>query len=217
MALGLEPERALLNDINPHLINFYRHLQSGFVIHLTMENDKETYYKNRSRFNELIQMNASESQEAAELFYYLNRTGFNGLCRFNSKGFFNVPFGRYKNIKYQTDFTDYRQVLANWEFTCMDFEGLDIEPDDFIYADPPYDVPFTKYSKEGFAWQDQIRLADWLAQHPGPVVTSNQATERILSLYKERGFEIRTLRAPRMISADGNRTPALEMLAVKNV
>jgi DNA adenine methylase len=51
-----------------------------------------------------------------------------------------------------------------------------LDPDDFVYADPPYDVEFTTYSKEGFSWRDQIRVAEWLACHSGPVVLSNQAS-----------------------------------------
>ncbi len=93
VTLGLKPQRALLNDINVHLINFFRWLQQGLHIDLPMENDSQCYYKYRFRFNELAALGDICSLEAAQLFYYLNRTGFNGLCRFNSKGEFNVPFG----------------------------------------------------------------------------------------------------------------------------
>jgi DNA adenine methylase len=78
-------------------------------------------------------------------------------------------------------------------------------------------VEFTHYAKEGFAWADQVRLAEWLAAHPGPVVLSNQATPRIVELYEGLGFDLRFLNAPRMISCTGDRTPAREVLAVKNI
>lgn len=217
VSLGLRPQRALLNDINPHLINFYRWLQNGLVVELPMANDRDMYYRYRARFNELIQSGNHASKEAAELFYYLNRTGFNGLCRFNRRGEFNVPFGRYATITYQRDFTPYRSVLSEWEFTCGDFEVLNLSPDDFVYADPPYDVEFRQYSRESFSWDDQVRLAHWLASHPGPVVASNQATERIIRLYRDLGFTIITLPGPRMISRTGDRTPALEILAMRNL
>ncbi len=45
------------------------------------------------------------------------------------------------------------------------FEALEIEPGDFIYADPPYDVEFTTYSAGGFSWDDQVRTAKLLAAH----------------------------------------------------
>ncbi len=215
VALGLMPERALLNDVNPHLINFYRWLQRGLKIELEMENDRGLYYRYRERFNTLIREGRHETKEAAELFYYLNRTGYNGLCRFNRRGEFNVPFGRYKKIGYRKDFSPYGEVLSRWEFRCGDFESIPLKPTDFIYADPPYDVEFRQYSSGGFSWEDQVRLAEWLARHPGPVVISNQATERIVELYRKLGFELDYLDGPRMISCKGDRTPAKEVLAIK--
>ncbi|MGI6557851.1 MAG: DNA adenine methylase [Limnochordia bacterium] len=217
VTLGLRPGRALLNDINFHLINFFRWLQKGLYISLPMENDEELFYAHRDRFNQLLAAGRADSKEAAELFYYLNRTGYNGLCRFNRQGFFNVPFGKYKKINYTRDFSPYRQVFADWDFVCGDFAGLQLEPSDFVYADPPYDVEFTQYASSGFTWDDQVRLVQWLAGHPGPVVLSNQATPRIIKLYREYGFRLRFLRGPRMISCSGDRTPALEVLAFRNL
>jgi DNA adenine methylase len=93
IALGLMPPRAVLSDINPHNINFYKWLKRGLRISLPMENRAESYYAHRERFNDLIELGQARSEEAAALFYYLNRTGYNGLCRFNSSGRFNVPCG----------------------------------------------------------------------------------------------------------------------------
>jgi DNA adenine methylase len=182
-----------------------------------MRNDSELYYAHREWFNALIRAGAAASEEAAALFYYLNRTGYNGLCRFNRKGEFNVPFGRYKRISYTTDFSAYRGVFADWELSTGDFESLVISEGDFIYADPPYDVEFTQYSKEQFGWAQQVRLAEWLAAHRGPVAVSNQATERIVRLYEGLGFEVDRVSAPRRISCTGDRTPAVEILALKGV
>jgi DNA adenine methylase len=220
VTLGLSPKRALLNDANPHVIAFYRALQNGLNIPSTgiaVKNDRDVYYRNRERFNALVAQNSEETAEAAALFYYLNRTGFNGLCRFNNRGFFNVPFGRYKTISYREDFTEYAKALRNYEFTTGDFEDMRVNTNDFIYADPPYDVEFTSYSAGGFDFADQKRLAQWLAKHPGPVVASNQATPRIKKLYRDLGFSVAELDAPRRISCDGNRDDAREILAVKNI
>jgi DNA adenine methylase len=217
VTLAMMPSRALLNDINPHTINFYRWLRDGLSVTIQMRNDETLYYSHRRRFNQLVTSGGTETSEAAQLFYYLNRTGYNGLCRFNSRGEFNVPFGRYMTINYASDFSQYRAVFAAWDFVAGDFEQIRLEPDDFVYADPPYDVPFTSYSKETFGWPEQVRLAEWLAHHPGPVVLSNQATRRIKDLYTTLGFEVRTLRAPRRINCTGDRTPADEVLATKGV
>jgi len=215
MALGLNPSRALLNDINPHLINFYRQLQRGLAASIEMRNDEAFFYTSRGRFNELIRQGQSQTTEAAQLFYYLNRTCFNGLCRFNRGGEFNVPFGTYKKISYAQDFDKYRVAFHTWAFTNLDLEALPLERDDFVYADPPYDVQFTSYSAAGFSWDDQSRVAELLAAHAGPVVLSNQATPRIVSLYEKLKFQVRFLAGPRRISCTGDRTAAQEVLAFK--
>ena len=215
VALGLMPARASLSDINPHVVNFYRWLKRGLRAEIAMRNEQALFYRHRERFNRLVAYGESEGAEAAALFYYLNRTGYNGLCRFNRKGEFNVPFGSYRRINYTTDFSAYRAAFKGWDFSAGDFAALELEPRDFIYADPPYDVDFTQYSKEQFGWDEQVRLAEFLARHRGPVVLSNQATARILRLYRELGFSIRRLCAPRMISCTGNRTPATEVLATR--
>ena len=217
VALGLRPTRALLNDINPHVINFYRWLKRGLAISFDLENKESAYYRSRDRFNELLSNGGRQSAEAAALFYYLNRTCYNGLCRFNGKGQFNVPFGRYTSIGYRTDFAEYITVFADWRFTTADFQKIDLSDDDFIYADPPYDVEFRQYSEGGFAWTEQERCAEWLSKHKGPVVLSNQATPRIVKLYRSLGFRLKFLNAPRRISCTGDRTPAPEVLALRNV
>ena len=217
VSLGLAPARALISDLNPHTINFYSWLKKGLRITVTMRNDESCFYEQRTRFNQLVRENKANGKEAASIFYYLNRTCYNGLCRFNSKGEFNVPYGRYKKLIYKTDFSEYVPAFAQWDFTCVDFEDLALGPNDFIYADPPYDVQFTAYSKEAFGWDDQVRLAQWLARHPGPVVLSNQATDRIRELYQDLGYVVKILTAPRLINCTGDRTPAKEVLATRNL
>lgn len=217
IALGLMPSRAVLNDANPHLINFYRWLQKGLQVDWRMVNDQATYYDRRERFNALLEAGKSSTRESAGLFYYLNRTGYNGLCRFNKSGQFNVPFGRYKTINYVSDFSAYKNVLSAWSFTLGDVSDLALDPRDFVYADPPYDVEFTHYSQGGFSWEDQERTAVLLAKHGGPVVLVNQSTDRIERLYKSLGFSVRELEAPRRISCNGDRSPAREVIATRNI
>jgi DNA adenine methylase len=217
MALGLGPKRALLNDVNAHLINFYQQVQRGLALRLDARYDETLFYSHRARFNQLVNNGGARSSEAAQLFYYLNRTCYNGLCRFNQSGEFNVPFGRYKSVKYTRTFQPYRSVFRRWKFTNDDLEKLDIHDDDFVYADPPYDVQFTTYSAGGFSWEDQVRTAESLAKHRGPVFLSNQATPRIVRLYRQLGFRLKFFDAPRRISSSGDRAPAREVLASRNL
>jgi DNA adenine methylase len=221
VTLGLRPQRALCNDINPHLINFYRWIARGlkpWQIDVPLHYDAHTYSINRARFNALIAQGKHDNAETALLLYYLNRSGYNGLYRVSSSGRFNVPFGKHRSVQYRQDFSDYQREFANYTFTVGDFSKMKIERSDFIYADPPYDqVDFTSYARDGFTWDDQQRLAYWLADHRGPVIASNHATSRIMRLYRSLGFRTRILNAPRRISCTGDRRPAREMLAVRNL
>src|SRR5947207_11118514 len=48
VSLGLVPKRAVLNDINPHLINFYSWLQRGLRITIEMKYDAALFYRHRA-------------------------------------------------------------------------------------------------------------------------------------------------------------------------
>ena len=128
------------------------------------ENNTETkFYELREQFNALDLKDIKKSA----LFIYLNKHAFNGLCRYNRKGFFNVPFGRYKAPKCPVEQMRAFSVKAKFAtFKCQDFERTFKETlkGDVIYCDPPY-VPlsitssFTSYSKDDFDMGDQSRLA----------------------------------------------------------
>lgn len=217
VTLGLMPKQAWLNDVNPHLINFYDQIKKGLNITHHFKNDVDYYYNTRDKFNNLLKNGEIKTPLAAELFYFLNRTGFNGLCRFNNSGFYNIPFGRNKTINYLKDFSEYKIHFKNWKFSSTDFEKIKLADDDFVYADPPYDVPFTQYSAGGFSWDDQVRTAKFFAKHKGPVILSNQATDRIMKLYASLGYHLQVLDAPRVISCNGDRKKVKEVLATKNL
>lgn len=218
--LGVAPEHALLCDANPHLINFWEQLRDPAPFALEMRNDEALYYAYRTCFNELGQSSARWSRTAAELFYFLNRSCFNGVCRFNSRGIYNVPFGKYKTINYRRDFSEYVSNLSRWAVTHCHFEYAPVDEKDFVYIDPPYDGDknaFVDYSAGGFDWDMQVRLATKFAAHSGPVVASNAGTDRILALYRSLGYAVETLPAPRSVAASGDRTPVMEMLATRNI
>jgi DNA adenine methylase len=96
--LNTEYSANLLADSNPDLINLFKFLQKegqafiGYCQQLFVpENNTEpAFYKLREEFNA-----TNDLRRKAALFVYLNRHCFNGLCRYNSKGGFNVPYGRY--------------------------------------------------------------------------------------------------------------------------
>lgn len=228
IALGVEPKWALLNDANPYLINLYSHVKTNFSgwgidPNLRGYTSEAAYYRLRDRFNELrkIAPYKEVQTELAELFYYLNRTGYNGLCRFNNSGGYNNPYGKLRKPKFDHDFKAYQSKFQDWVFTCMDFEAMQVFPNDVVVADPPYDVSEGKddhdYVAGGFSWADQVRLADWLTCANVPVFSCNLATDRIVSLYTERGFDVQFVDAPRAIACNGDREKVREILATKNL
>ena len=214
--LGVMPNRAILSDSNPYLINLYQQIDKG-LSSSNYWNSKEQFEDIKRRFN-LYQFN---DEFSAKAFYYLNRTCFNGLCRFNQKGKFNVGYGKYKKPKLDHDFSTYREIFTDWDFFNWDYKiALSLSKEHvypaFVYADPPYDAGFTGYSG-AFKWDDQVNLAEMLAAFDSPVVASNKATDRIIALYKSLGFAIEYIEAPRRIACNGDRKPVTEMLATKNI
>lgn len=206
--LNLQPKSCVINDSNRHLIDFWRYIKSNPYFTMGIVNNEETYYQKRDRFN--ICPNPI-------VFYYLNRTCFKGLCRYNKKGQFNAPYGKYKNVNYITDFSDYQEIIKDWVFLNLDFASLPLDRNDFVFADPPYDDGFTNYTDTGFNWKEQVLLAEKLASHSGISIATNKATNRILELYTDLGFDIEIVSMPRRISCDGNRKPVDEMFATKNI
>ena len=122
LSLSLDFERYLLNDINTDLIVLFSNLKTekhSFIDYahsffIPENNNEKKYYDLRDRFN-----HSTDTIERAALFVYLNRHAFNGLCRYNSKGCFNVPFGRYKSPYFpQQDYNFqlvYKQCLKTTE------------------------------------------------------------------------------------------------------
>jgi DNA adenine methylase len=197
VAMGLMPDRALLNDINKDLIRFYETVQFNEDFKAAdIPNTGVAYYMVRDRFNHI--KNREQVYWASQDFYYLNAAGYNGLCRYNGSLGFNVPYGKRKKLSIIEDFTLYHKAFKNWEFKNSQYQYLSIEDNDFIVCDPPYDSEndkaFTAYSGNTFGWQQQTELADWLDRCPKvPQVACNLATDRIIQLYTDRGWDIKYL------------------------
>ena len=152
VAFNVRPKNALLCDSNPHLITFYKALQSKEITsglvknYLTKEGEKllksngDYYYEVRNRFN-------SEGNPLD--FLFLSRSCFNGMMRFNRKGGFNVPFCKKPNrfaqaliTKITNQVENISQIIefGNYIFKNQDYKKTlkEINPNDFIYSDPPY-------------------------------------------------------------------------------
>ena len=229
--LNTDYEAYLLADANPDLIGLYSQLLeegTAFISYCRKffngrTNTRDAYYAYRDEFNE-----TGRARRKSALFLYLNRHGYNGLCRYNGKGGFNTPFGRYDKPYFPEK--EMQAFVRRSQGTTLlqarfDESMAKAQPGDAVYCDPPY-VPlsetahFTDYHAGGFAWGDQVRLADIaceLALNRVQVVISNHDTRQVRELYNGRGAEISRFRVRRNISSDGNnRGEVGELLAVFN-
>ncbi len=219
----------LLADSNPDLIMLYKHLcekKERFIdqaekLFVEENNNAESYYKFRDEFN-----SCKNTQRRAILFVYLNRHCYNGLCRYNSKGVFNTPFGRYKRPRLpRNEMMYFVTASPHATFECADYQDTMDKAvrGDVVYCDPPY-VPlsatsyFTDYHVGGFNWDDQVLLAEkatQLAKRGVRVVISNHDTKQISKLYKDGSANISTFDVQRNISCNtSNRKKVKELLAV---
>lgn len=210
ISLAREEHSAVLNDVNLGLTATYRAIQRGEVIAQPMCTGKSHYQVIRERYN--INKLKPFHPTLAEDFLFLNRFGFNGLYRENAIGEFNVPWNKKLEVP-PRDLAPYQALLRNWTITTRSFDSLLFAPGDLIYADPPYDEGFSQYSRGGFGWEEQENLARLLVRSGCPVVATNLATDRIIKLYRDLGFTILTVEAPRRVAANGDRQPVLEMVA----
>lgn len=217
--------RYLISDINKDLINVYTYLKmdNSFINYndnhfLPYYNEKAIYITRRTLYN-----NLNTGKEKAALFIYLNRHCFNGLCRYNSKGEFNVPFGKYKKVAFPRDsMSIFRHKLQNTEIKCINYSDIILESNDVVYCDPPY-VPlsdtanFTSYSGNQFGSKEQAELAEWAEDNRADgrlIVISNHDTDVTRSLYKNAN-EIISFEVQRNISASSKgRNKVKELLAI---
>ncbi len=225
--LGTDYPSALLADSNADLIHLYQLLQKegdAFIAYaselFTLENNREdNYYTLRSEFN-----STDDICRKSALFLYLNRHGYNGLCRYNAKGGFNVPFGRYGKPYFpRKEMVEFSAKAKHAEFRVADFRSVMMEAraGDVVYCDPPY-VPlsrtanFTSYGTGKFGEAEQAALAilaESLAARGVTVVISNHDTEFTVQAY--RNAALKRFDVQRNISCNGqNRGKAKELLAL---
>ncbi len=228
--LNTDYERYIINDNNPDLIHLYNILKKEGLVFIKKcryyftprFNNEEQYYKLRKKFNE-----TSDTYKRAILFVYLNRHGYNGLCRYNLKGGYNVPFGRYKSPYFpEKEMLVFHKKAKNAKFVLSSFEQIiqSAKKGDVIYCDPPY-VPlsasanFTSYSASGFNMKEQQQLAD-LANEISvkgiPMLISNHNTSFTRKAY-DKANKITQFHVQRFISCNGKkRGTAGELLALFN-
>ena len=227
---GLQPERAVINDINESLINTYRIIANSpqELIESVKELDskigedgKKYYYDLREHYNDKL-MKKEFDTELSALFIFINKHCFNGLYRVNGKGLFNVP---YNNSKRES--IDEESILAVSEYlkniTIMsgDFEVAcqGAEKGDFVFLDSPYaplnPSSFESYTKEGFDIESHKRLArvfDELTERGCYCMLTNHNTDFINNLYGNKGYKMDVVSVKRMINSDSSKRTGEEVI-----
>jgi len=234
---------AVINDINSDLTTAYQTVRDNatdLIIELKrIEKEyrslqletsrKEFYLLQRDLFNS----KELDNIENTTLFIFLNRTCFNGLYRVNSKGLFNVPFGKYTNptiCDESTIFTD-SELLQKVDILTGDFEQTLLYATDntFFYFDPPYKPlsqtsSFTSYTKENFNDNEQIRLKRfcdkldkrdyfWILSNSD--VKSNDPSNNFFdNLYSD--YKINRVWASRTVNANPEKRGKLTELLITN-
>ncbi len=251
VAQNYEIENAFLYDINDELIISYLVIQRDvyklieFLYRydkqykkLNEEKRKEYYYELRENYNfQRFNINYGQYSEnwipRVAQTIFLNKTCFNGLFRFNSKGGFNSPMGRYKNPKIldEQNLLNVSKLLEIATIKKADFREVknDINNNSFIYFDPPYrpiskTASFTSYSKYNFQDDEQLQLASLfyeLDQQGHKLMLSNSDPKNINpeddffeTIYS--AYNITRVNAKRSINSDGSKRNSIKEIVVTN-
>lgn len=211
---ALEPENAIINDVNPKLMGFYKAVQQDYP-HLIEEIEElatvynanseaylaakqdnpdthiedpneELYYRLRDMFNGLA---PSEYSDAA-LYFFINKTAYSGMVRHNKQGEYNVPYGRYKRINPHQIEPQHSKLLQRASIHNDDYSKIFelCEEDDFVFLDPPYDCVFTDYGngmvQSDFKEGEQRKLRDAFFSLPCKALLVIGKTDLTEELYK---------------------------------
>ncbi len=226
----LKPTNAFINDYNGELINLYKVIRDDhekLIEDLCRhKNESDYYYETRALDRDMKRFEKLSSIQRASRFLYLNKTGFNGLYRVNSKGEYNVPFGRYQNPTYcePSNLKACSELFQDTEISNGDFETIKekVNKDDFVYFDPPY-VPlnatssFTSYTSKGFDEDMQFRLrelCDYIDSVGAYFMLSNSYTPYIKELYAN--YTIHTVKANRSINSKASGRGKIKEVVVTN-
>lgn len=232
LLFSLQPEKAIINDINKDLIIMYNVIKNDVDLLIKElqkhKNESDYFYEIRNWDRDKTFYNNLTDIQKASRIIYLNKTCFNGLFRVNSSGQFNVPFGNYKNpniINTETlkavnsYFKDSKIKILN-----VNYDNIltNISNRTFVYLDPPYDPisntsNFTNYSSVGFFKDDQIKLknhCDNLTKKNIKFMLSNSSTDFIKELYKD--YNITIVQAKRSINSNSSKRGNIDEVIIRN-
>lgn len=232
---NIAPSSAVIADSNSELIAAFKCFQKDNEYSMLIDellkhqsNHNEEYYYSVRDMDRTPEYGDLPIHVKAARMIYLNKACFNGLYRVNSKGYFNVPSGKYKTVNaYDKElFDNLHEYLSNNKLKILndDFEKVvrTAKQNDFVYFDPPYDTfdeqkNFTTYTKNTFGKEEQARLAKVykeLSDKGVYVMLSNHNTSYVNELYK--GFKIQVINAKRSINSKADGRGNVEEVIITN-
>ncbi len=231
LLFDLQPQIALINDLNPEIINCYKVIQNNvdeLITDLMGHVDDYEYFLWIRNLDRTDLYKDLSSVKKASRTIYLNKTCYNGLYRVNAFGQFNVPYAskRKREILNKNLLKKINLFLASKKVSIIneDFERAVENADygDFIYFDPPYDPVtstsnFTKYTSNAFNKNDHLRLKktfDVLNQKGCKNLLSSSSTLFIKNLYKE--YKIMEVTSPRYINSNPSKRGKVPELLIMN-
>lgn len=225
----LSPTDAYISDINPELVNLYKVVRDkvdALIYDLSVHKNSQEYFSKIRALDRQENYASLPDIKRASRFIYLNKTCFNGLYRVNSRGFFNVPFGRYSNPNFADKENLYAvsDVLQSTQIEYANYDNIlkFVSKGDFVYFDPPY-IPlsntasFTSYSKEDFGMDEQIalkELCDKLHSMGVKFMLSNSDTPISNDLYS--AYNVEKIYASRFINSKSNGRGKISEIVVRN-
>ena len=214
-----------INDMNPELTNTYEVIRDN-VSALIKELEVLSKKINEKTFYDIRSTVPRSKVARAARFIYLNKTCFNGLWRVNSKGEFNVPFGKSKNpsLFVEENLRACSKRLKGSTITNVSFEKAvsKARKGDLVYFDPPYiplsaSASFSAYAKEGFGMNEQELLAETIGKLNSKgvyVLLSNSDTPLTRKIFR-KSLTLRKVLMSRSISSSGStRKPVYEVLGM---
>lgn len=172
VSANVNADKIICNDINRQLIKILQTIKQediedvlygicGYIndYNLSKEN-QDGYIKLRNDYN--------LNKENWIMLYTLICYSFNNQIRFNSKGEFNMPFGKNKSsfnpqLKDKLIQFSCRIKDKDIHFTNLSFRDIIYTKDSFMYADPPYLNSDASYNESnGWNEQDELDLLNLL-------------------------------------------------------
>lgn len=185
----LEPQKAVVNDVNAKLMTFYLDVKEKYdIVRQQLDELQDLYEANQAEYKLLKELHPDERVENKNealyyelrdmfnhkinsryldsvVYFFINKTAYSGMIRYNAQGEYNVPFGRYQNFNTQLVTQEHHELLRRVTLFTGDYSSVfDMATEnDFMFLDPPYDCIFNDYGNieavNGFDEAEHRRLA----------------------------------------------------------